>query len=268
MRTIIYDQIVLEYNHLQEQIHYLQNELSKLPDNSFFCVKDDRRIKWFITDENGTHYLPKSKRSLAEKLAYRKYLSSKLKEYKGEQSALCAYLKNHSSSYGTADQMLSPDNIYSELLSKHFVPRYSSPKDIEQWKNTPYNTNPAHPENLLHPTNLGFSVRSKSEAMIAMALHFNYVPFRYECALELNGVTIYPDFTILHPITRKILYWEHFGMIDKSNYQSQYFPKLKHYITNGIYPSINLITTYETEQSPFSLERLDQVLNTYNLIKE
>ena len=268
MVEILYDQIASEYNILQKQIKQLKSQIAKLPDASFFCIKDDKRVKWFMTDKNGTHYIPKSNRKLAEELAYKRYLSSKLKEFQSEQNALQTYLKKHSLSYGSADQMLSPENIYSELLSSHFAPRFSNTENSSRWESIPYETNPSHPENLIHPINLGFSVRSKSEAMIAMALHFNCVPFRYECALHLNDIVIYPDFTILHPITGKILYWEHFGMIDKASYQTTYLSKLKHYLANGIYPSIDLITTYESSEIPFSLEKINQVLNIYNLEKQ
>ena len=268
MIKILYDQIVSEYNILQKQIKQLKNKIDELPDASFFCIKDDKRVKWFMTDRSGTHYIPKSNRDLAEKLAYKRYLSSKLKEFQSEQNAFHAYLKKHSSSYGLADQMFAPENIYSELLSSHFASRFSNAEVFSHWENIPCEANPSHPENLIHPTNLGFSVRSKSEAMIAMSLHFNGVPFRYENALHLKDIVIYPDFTILHPITGKVLYWEHFGMIDKASYQTTYLSKLKNYLANGIYPSINLITTYESDEIPFTLEKIDQILNAYNLEKK
>ncbi|MFQ8777759.1 MAG: hypothetical protein ACLR78_10425 [Roseburia sp.] len=61
-------------------------------------------------------------------------------------------------------------------------------------------------------------MRSKSEAMIAMLLHLNAIPYRYECALSLGGVTLFPDFTIRHPVTGVLYYWEHFGLMDDPAY--------------------------------------------------
>ena len=57
-------------------------------------------------------------------------------------------------------------------------------------------------------------------------------------------------------------------MIDKASYQTTYLSKLKHYLANGIYPSIDLITTYESSEIPFSLEKINQVLNIYDLEKQ
>lgn len=94
MVEILYDQIASEYNILQKQIKQLKFQIAKLPDASFFCIKDDKRVKWFMTDKNGTHYIPKSNRKLAEELAYKRYLSSKLKEFQSEQNALQTYLKS------------------------------------------------------------------------------------------------------------------------------------------------------------------------------
>ena len=54
--------------------------------------------------------------------------------------------------------------------------------------------------------------------MIAMLLHLNAIPYRYECALSLGGVTLFPDFTIRHPGTGALYYWEHFGLMDDPAY--------------------------------------------------
>jgi len=62
--------------------------------------------------------------------------------------------------------------------------------------------------------------RYKSEVFIDMALFTNNIPFRYECALELGHSTLYPDFTIRHPKTGEICYWEHFGLMDDPSYRN------------------------------------------------
>lgn len=64
-----------------------------------------------------------------------------------------------------------------------------------------------HPENLKNKIGKNEFVRSKSEAIIGKVLRMNYIPFRYECPIILNGVTIYPDFTIRHPKTGETYYF-------------------------------------------------------------
>lgn len=264
MFCILFYQLQDEYEKLKKLQKQLQSDIKAYPQINFYCTRNQKRFKWYITTKNGCHYLPKARRDLAEKLACRKYLSMKLKEVESELIAIQSYLSHHNTNYGKADLMLQKGCGYAELLAPYFS---INVQDAEQWSSEPYEQNPAHPENLIHPTNLGFSVRSKSEAMIAMILHLNNVPFRYECALTLKGIKIYPDFTILHPTSGQIIYWEHFGLIDNKEYQKAYHTKMRHYISNQIYPSINLITSYETNDMPLAFDKLDRILAAYSLKK-
>lgn len=131
--------------------------------------------------------------------------------------------------------------------------------------NAPYDKNPVHIENLIHRSSSGNYVRSKSEMMIDMILHVNNIPFRYECALHLDNLVIYPDFTIRHPKTGELFYWEHFGLMDNSSYAQNVPNKLRTYISNGIIPGINLITTYETQANPLSIEAIQKLVEYYFL---
>ena len=98
-----------------------------------------------------------------------------------------------------------------------------------------------------------------------MLLVQHKIPYRYECALQLGDHTIYPDFTIRHPKTGEIFYWEHFGLMDDINYSKNVPGKLHTYITGGIIPSINLITTYETKNTPLSMELVEKTIEYYFL---
>ena len=117
---------------------------------------------------------------------------------------------------------------------------------------------------LIHKTLRGELVRSKSEVIIADTLFTYKIPFRYECHLDLNGVIVYPDFTILHPETMEKYYWEHFGLMEKAIYRERTFNKLALYGEHNILPSINLITTYETQSHPINSEYIQQIIeNTF-----
>lgn len=98
-----------------------------------------------------------------------------------------------------------------------------------------------------------------------MFLHINKIPFRYECSLQLGDVTIFPDFTIRHPKTGEIYYWEHFGLMDNPTYCKNSISKLQLYASQGIVPSIQLITTYETKENPLSAELVGKIIQHYYL---
>lgn len=108
-------------------------------------------------------------------------------------------------------------------------------------------------------------LRSKSEMMIDMFLFLNKIPFRYECILNLGTSTIYPDFTVRHPRTGEILYWEHFGLMDNYKYCQNMHSKLQLYTSHGIIPSIHLITTYETNQNPLCSNTVEAIIQQYFL---
>lgn len=131
------------------------------------------------------------------------------------------------------------------------------------WSKAPYEHNPQHPENLIHRSISGNILRSKSEAMIDMLLYQSKIPYRYECQLNLNGIILYPDFTIRHPYNGKIYYWEHFGMIDSPFYAQKYLKKMQLFLENGIIPDLNLITTFETKDNPLTSQKVQEQINIY-----
>lgn len=153
--------------------------------------------------------------------------------------------------------MLIQNSDYQNLLSPYFNPLS---KELEEWSKSEFKQSTNYPENKIHLAPSGNMVRSKSEMLIDMLLYTNNIPFRYECELELNGIIIYPDFTIRNPRTGKLLYWEHFGKMDDSEYAHKTARKLNTYISNNIVPNIDLITTYETKNHPLTITTLDNIL--------
>lgn len=161
--------------------------------------------------------------------------------------------------------MCQENNIFRKyLLYNIFVLCFNYITQLHALR-TSFITNPKHPEQLSIKTSSGHFVRSKSEALIDMALFSHRIPFRYECALTLGNNTFYPDFTIRHPKTGDTYYWEHFGLMDNSSYCRNVSLKLQQYSLNGIIPSIHLITTYETGEQPLNSELIEKIIDHYFL---
>lgn len=78
-----------------------------------------------------------------------------------------------------------------------------------------------------------------------------------------NGKTFYPDFTIRHPDTGKPFYWEHFGQMDQSNYANHTFNKLRDYNESGYTPTLQLITTFETLDTPLTSVVIEDTIRRY-----
>ena len=252
-----------ERTRLQDQIKDLQKQISALPEGKLICCHNQNRYKWFHSDGHKKTYIPKSNQFLAEQLAFKKYLTLEYEEISQKLVALEHYLTQYTTDNTTkAAQLLTEPSGYSELLTSWFAP--SSP-ELSSWMSADFEHNQNYPEQLIHKTSSGNLVRSKSEAMIDLFLHTHRIPFRYECALQLNEITLYPDFTIRHPKTGEYYYWEHFGKMNDSAYSKNVFSKLQLYNSHGIIPSINLITTYETKEYPLSAEVIEKIIEHYFL---
>ena len=146
-----------------------------------------------------------------------------LKDLQKEQKAVNAFLKSYESGSSKVEQLLSQSS-YQAVIAQAFQP---VSEDLKEWSRAEYERNLLHPENLIHSCISGHTVRSKSEVLIAQALFMHKIPFRYECALKLENITYYPDFTIRHPKSGEYFYWEHFGLMDTPGYSKNAFQKLK-----------------------------------------
>lgn len=200
-------------------------------------------------------------------LARRKLLTLELAKLTEEYRHLTntEFVHSQESYSEKIDHLLSDTSPYAELLTGHFKSFQSNTVPLNTWKNESFQTNPAYPEHLLHKSLSGEKLRSKSEVIIANALFMNHIPYRYECELILGEISLYPDFTILHPITHELYYWEHFGLMHNPDYRNNTSQKLKLYIENRIYPSERLITTFESDSLPLDSERIQSLIEQYFL---
>lgn len=252
--------MLVEHNRLEKEILDLQSKLKSFPDGKLICVHNGHHFKWFHSDGHTQTYIPKKQREYAEQLAIKKYLTTQLNACEHEKAAIEYYLRHHSTNSHSPEALLQPDCGYQELLSPYFK---TFSEELSDWMNSPFEKNTSYPELLIHKTISGNLVRSKSEALIDMALYVHKIPFRYECALSLGGVTLYPDFTLRHPQTGEFFYWEHFGLIDDESYSQKTCSKLQLYTSCGIIPGVHLITTYETKDYPLSTETIEKTIDYY-----
>lgn len=105
-------------------------------------------------------------------------------------------------------------------------------------------------------------VRSKSEMIIANLLYKEKIPYQYERQLILNnGREVYPDFSFYDPDNGEVTYWEHFGMMDNSDYQNNALKKINDYAADGIVAGVNLITSFENREEPLNIPLIKEIIN-------
>lgn len=257
-----YKKALTENRRLEQEILSIQQEIAKLPAGKLICSRNGNYIKWYQSDGENLTYISKKDKILAEQLAVKKYFTTQLEDLRQEKRAIDFYLRHHADDSKGAECLLSNESPYAALLSEHFLP---VSQEMYEWMTEAYKRNEGYPEQCIYKTNTGHLVRSKSEALIVMLLHIYQIPFRYECALVLGETTIYPDFTILHPQTGQVYYWEHFGLLDNQNYSKNAMAKLQLYISNNIIPSVQLITSYETKEYPLDVSMVENMIKYYFL---
>lgn len=90
-------------------------------------------------------------------------------------------------------------------------------------------------DRLIHRTERGELVRSKSELIIANMMRARGIDYEYEKPLTLGGGSPrWPDFTIRHPRQPQTVYWEHLGMLANEGYRRKWNEKLAWYRANGV----------------------------------
>lgn len=137
---------------------------------------------------------------------------------------------------------------------------------LAQWDGETYQGKEFYEGTAVIITEKGERVRSKSEKILADYFYRNNIIYKYEKPLFLKGYgTVYPDFTFLSRKTGEEIYWEHEGMMDKSDYAKTAVKKLESYQKNGIYLGERLIATFETEQTLLNSQIIEQLVQKYLL---
>ena len=259
---MFYQKMLTEQKKLDTQIQSLQNQLARLPKGSLMCTKNGKYFKWYHLLSNKLSYIPKKERDFAQQLALKKFITLQLKNYQNEKKAIDAYLKHRNPATNSVDTYFTSHPEFQNLLSDTYKPLSH---ELHLWADADFEKNTQHSDKLIQKTISGNVVRSKSEALIDTLLHINQIPFRYECALHLDEITLFPDFTIRHPVTGKTYYWEHFGLMDDPAYIKNACSKLQQFAGHGIIPSIHLITTFETQEYPLTSDSIEKIIQEYFL---
>lgn len=178
---------------------------------------------------------------------HKKYLSRKR-----DAEIIELLQKKHDEYSGIKNELLCLDRLYKSLLPT--AQKILSEINVipKKYPLSP-SENPSHPEWLKYITSRGEKVRSMSERSIADILFKYSIDYRYEKALQLSGVTIHPDFTIISPLSGTVYYWEHNGL-DSEEYKRNWHNKLALYAENGISREKNLIVT--TKEDINSIEAI------------
>ena len=143
----------------------------------------------------------------------------------------------------------------------------SREEKIRRFEEETYESKPIDDDRMEIYTNKGERVRSKSEKIIADHFERRGILYRYEKPLYLmvdgQRKPFYPDFTVMNKRTTKILYVEHFGMLDDSVYYNGTLRKLDVYEKNDILIGRDLLVFHETGKRVLNVKSIDKYIDEY-----
>ncbi len=127
----------------------------------------------------------------------------------------------------------------------------------KQWEKTFQGNKNTFPEKGQYLTEKGDYVRSKSEKILADLFYKMGITYVYEPLLELaDGTFVYPDFALLHLRKRKIIYWEHFGLVTNAEYAQKTIHKLNQYEASGLTVGRDLLFSMESDENPLNMKQI------------
>lgn len=242
-------QILTDYKiELEQLTQKTAQALKKAPEGNLKIIKNKGSAQYYHVTKTNT-YLPKKNISFIKKLAqseYNKKLLRRLeKQYKYTQKALKQYQRS---------DLKTPYSKACNHRKELIKPLVFDPEDYKKrWLAVQYKAKSFINDNKSFYTSSGLRVRSKSELIIAETLIRLNIPFRYEYPVKMKeGIILHPDFYCLNIKTRQEIIWEHFGIMDDSEYLQNAIEKQSLYTNNGWVTGKNLILTMETKNTPLN----------------
>ena len=244
-----------------------EEDVRNAPEGVLIVKARGNRTEWAVRGTDSTRrYLAKREMTFARALAQAAYAREFLKNAEATLKDL-RILERKKAERSAAVMYRVLAKPYERLpeARRALVTPYVLPDKAfaQQWEAVPYEGKAFREDTPVILTAKGERVRSKSEKMIADLLFRMKIPYRYENPMTLRGMgTVYPDFTLLDPASRKTVLLEHFGRMDDPEYLSGALRKIDAYEKNGYCQGQRLLCTFESAEHVIDMKHLEILLKT------
>ena len=263
--TSLYEEAARRCNEITEYCKIIEDRLGKYPKGKIHTVNKKGNVQYYLRNEENDKsekYLSKRNQQIIKEYIQKRYDEKEYMLLKKEQKSLDKLLKNSANTIGKIRALYSENPLE---VKNHINPVDISDEDyIQEWESKSYQGKEISTDCPVFITNKGEHVRSKSELNIANMLEKLNIPYKYECPLTLSdNRVIYPDFTVLNIKKRKIVYWEHRGMMDDREYAKHAVQRVKQLSKEGIVIGDNLVITEETQTCPLGTDEIEAVIKIW-----
>lgn len=220
-------------NNYQNELQKINVELGKVPAGRLI-----KRKTTFYHGFDGTEVGITKNEALIRQLCRKKYLLARKKQIE----------LNLKSPVGSWDLRTAVELIASFSSAYQGVPKnYFYDPQVEEWLNKPYTKNLYPMPALTYFSDNGIEYRTKSEVLVANVLERYELPFLYETLFIVNKQRMFPDFVIKNPYHGRLIVWEHFGALDRADYEKKMNEKMINFRKGGYELGENLIYTFESD---------------------
>ncbi len=263
---LIFKELVNKEALVKKQIEIVENNLSHPVEGRLKVSERDSKFYYYKRKrENGEEtctYITNADINTAKEIALHDYSKKAEKVLLKEQKAL--------KEFALCDFDKELDDCYAKLDNGRKAILSPIPGTVQSvlsiWANEQYEPNLSYPEKLIHETERGERVRSKSEQLIANYLYSkrDIIDYKYERPLELkvNGKKeiVFPDFTVINKFTAKMRIIEHAGRLDLPEYREAFVWKHKAYVDNGLIQNGTVVYSFESEEYPMTVKQIKGLL--------
>jgi hypothetical protein len=232
------------YEAEKNRLNQMKHEYSQLPDGEILIPYKNAHATYYVY-KNGVQKSVKRDEPVVNKLMRKRVLKRTIMV----QEVWCKSLNQAEKNIRRRLKSMrkkGAEQTVARILAMPESDMFIMEPGEYKWRTENNCQNPYRREQLKYRTSMGVMVRSKSEKIIADKLEYYDIPYRYEAELVINGNRYYPDFMVLLPDGR-ILIWEHFGLMDDIDYSNKAWQKIENYRIAGYVQHTNLICTYESD---------------------
>ena len=260
-----------EINYYTKLRQQYQTSIDQLPEGSVIFKMEHGKRRPYLYHHGREKYIPSAQAALVEEIQRRRTLETALHRTDGNLELL----QEMSVSFFDPGELIvekspgTPVTLPRTRTADDPILLYGpDPVPVEDFARLCKSWRASHdagydhmPEGKVHTTSDHTKVRSLSELIIYEFLKSEGVPFLYESPVVINGQLRFADFKIARASDRRLVLWEHFGMMTDEDYAVEAKNKMFAYASNGYWPYDNLIITYDFSDGGVDLADLKTMLD-------
>lgn len=262
---VVYNDIQRILGILSELLEDLEEEAKGLPEGNLYCYNSRGTLNYCERIPKGGNRKKERRIGVGkdmqrlQKLVRKEYVNKAIPLIEKNIEICREFLDKYS--------CVDENSVMRKFVEKY--PKLASliynDVDSESWENNYSQKKGLYADDLKSLSADGTEMRSLGELVVGGRLKHYGIPYRYEAEIGHPDISYVPDFTIMRPRDKKIIYWEHLGMVNDEDYLKRNKQKFDVYEMYGIVPWDNLIVSYSQANGGINEKLIDSLIQGWLL---